>query len=57
MQKFYAFFQGFSQGASSPGLARLRAFFLIVWKVFARLQARKNLPHDHMSAPQARKKQ
>jgi len=33
MEKFYIFFQGFSQGASSPGLARKRAIFLIVWKV------------------------
>ncbi len=48
---------GFSQGASSPGLARLRACFVKVCKVFVRLQAHKNFTHFHMNAPQARRKQ
>jgi len=49
--------QGFSQVALSLGLARNRACFLKVWKGFARQLARKTLPHFHMSAPQARRKQ
>src|SRR6266516_2788961 len=40
--------QGFSHVASSPDLTRKRAFCVRVWKIFARLQARKNLPHDHI---------
>src|SRR6266581_730143 len=34
--------QDFSQGASSPGLARKRACVLKAWRVFVRLQAHKN---------------
>jgi len=49
--------RSFSKGASSPGLARTPACFVKVCKVFARPQARKNLTHFHMSAPQARRKQ
>jgi len=30
---------------------------VIMWEVFVRLQAHKNLPHDHMSPPAARSKQ
>jgi len=48
---------GLLKSCFSPGQARKRACFLKVWKVFARQLARKNLPHFHMSAPQARRKQ
>src|SRR6266700_6680208 len=39
--------QGFSQITVWLFSARLRRAHVKVWKVFARLQARKNLPHFH----------
>ncbi len=40
-----------------PGAQGIEVYFERMWKVFAHLQVRKNLPHSLESAPQARGKQ
>ena len=36
-----------------PCFLRACGALVIVWKIFARLQARKNLPHDHEKGSRA----